>query len=80
MSRVKNQSFIEIFYPKEEKESEKFKNQIETKGKLPDTIFLNFYDPENLNEDSFIAESKEKEKNDRQASMRQLPWNFPFPL
>ena len=63
MNRVKNQSFIEKYIQwKKNKESEKFRNQIERKEKLPDAKFLNFYDPENLNEESFIAEDKEKEK------------------
>jgi len=67
MNRVKNQSFIEKYIQwKKNKESEKFRNQIERKEKLPDAKFLNFYDPENLNEESFIAEDKEKEKDDRQ--------------
>ena len=48
-----------------EQKTKKWKIQ-KSNWKESEAKFLNFYNPENLNENSFIAESKEKEKDDRQ--------------
>jgi len=62
--------FIEDYIKwKKDQSSELFRKQIERKEKLPDTDFLNFYDPDNLNEESFSPVSKKEKENEENIEM-----------